>query len=539
MKKKLTRGFALLLIGALLCGGLPVCASASRFTDVPAGAWYANAVEDMAQKGIISGKTANTFDPNGTLSRAEFATMISKCALTSAELKEYDFKSRFSDVSNSHWGKKSINWASEAGVISGTGGGLFNPSGKVTRQDIAVMVYQFVQATGQQLPATQGPMLFVDKDQISGYARASVTACQRGGVISSRGDMRFAPKGTATRAEAAVILSKLLQNIRSSGYKIIRKRLYGTSFRAVEFDPDKFTAGVAMPKGRVRGGESVGSMVSRTGAKIAVNAAFFDMSSYEALGTIIDDGRIITTFERYSPAKSAIVMDSSGRFSVQNFATRISGTVTAANGGQRTVPGLLVNRRPGDNDGSRIVFTRDWGESLGFTAGFAAVVDSRGMVTGVYRGQNVSIPASGYVLALRTPRGDAFEAAFSTGAHMELSVEYEGADSQDLLLALGVGPTLVENGAPYGNSSTYAQEGFATLDTGLGVRRVCIGVRYDGNLVILTAVGSLYEMSQIMAAQGCQSAVNLDGGGSTNLYVNGQWLYGPQDRLLNNMLYFK
>lgn len=540
MKQKLTRILSLLLIAALLCGALPVSAGATaQFTDVPADSWYSAAVEDMAQRGVISGKTAHTFDPNGTLTRAEFAAMISKCALTSRDLNEYDFKSRFSDVANNHWGKKSINWASEAGIISGTGGGKFNPAGKVTRQDIAVMVSQFVRVTGRQLPAVTGPILFFDQNEISGYAQDSVTLCQRGGVISTRGNMRFAPKGSATRAEAAVILSNLLKNIRSSGYSIIRKRLNGTSYRAVEFDPSQFSAGVAMGSSRARGGEGVRSMVSRTGARIAVNAAFFDMDSYEALGTIIDSGRIITTFDRFAPAKSAITMDASGKFSVQNFATRISATVTAADGTPRTMGSMMVNRRPGEGDGSRIIFTSDWGESLAFTAGFAAVVDASGRVTAVYRDQNVSIPKEGYVLALRVPRNDAFEAAFTVGAHMELSVEYEGADTQEIILSLGVGPKIVEYGQPYGNSSTYYQEGFGTLDTGLGVRRVCIGIRDDNHLVIMTAVGSLAEMSDIMTSLDCESAVNLDGGGSTNLYVDGQWLYGPQDRMLNNMLYFK
>ena len=77
------------------------------------------------------------------------------------------------------------------------------------------------------------------------------------------------------------------------------------------------------------------------------------------------------------------------------------------------------------------------------------------------------------------------------------------------------------------------------MPSGGGVRRVCIGVRYDGRLIILTAEASLAALSDIMAAMGCESAVNLDGGGSTNLYVNGQWLYGPQSRMLNNVLYFK
>ena len=106
-------------------------------------------------------------------------------------------------------------------------------------------------------------------------------------------------------------------------------------------------------------------------------------------------------------------------------------------------------------------------------------------------------------------------------------------------LSIAAGPKIVENGRPYGNASTYAAEGLGGIGGESQARRVCIGVRYDGSLLILTAYASLPELSGIMAVMGCQSAVNLDGGGSTNLYVNGQWLYGPTDRALNNALYFK
>ena len=57
--------------------------------------------------------------------------------------------------------------------------------------------------------------------------------------------------------------------------------------------------------------------------------------------------------------------------------------------------------------------------------------------------------------------------------------------------------------------------------------------------MILEANTSVPKLSQIMVAFGCKDAVNLDGGGSANLYVDGYWLYGPQSRLLNTMLYFR
>ena len=90
----------------------------------------------------------------------------------------------------------------------------------------------------------------------------------------------------------------------------------------------------------------------------------------------------------------------------------------------------------------------------------------------------------------------------------------------------------------YGGYSTYREEGFADSVTSGSAVRVCVGIRDSGDLVIAEAYASMPKLAEIMVAMGCQDAVNFDGGGSVNLYVDGYWLYGPQSRLLNNMLVF-
>lgn len=539
MKKVFSRCMALLLTAALLCALAPAYAGAAVFSDVPSGAWYASAVQELVNRGIMNGKGANTFAPNGTLTRGEFVTMLARTALSEGELGQYTYRGIFSDVPQKHWANRYVNWASSAGVVGGVGNGKFEPEKRLTRQDMAVMVVKYARATGLDLPAVNGPKMFLDYRSISSYAADSVTKCQRAGVIDGYGDMTFRPKGVAKRSEAAVLYSRFLANAQSAGYKIIRKRLNGREIAAVEFDPGRFTAGVALGRDRVRGAEQAKSLYSRVGAKIAVNGTFFEFDSYDTYGTVIDNRRPITVYNQFSPAKSAIVMDSSGRFSVENFRTNISATVTAADGREITVKDVGVNRFPYDpKDGTRLIFTSDWGGSLGFKAKYASVVDSSGNVTAAYQDQDVSIPKNGYVFAQRASQSDnSFIQALTPGAYVRLDTEYAGSKTQDIVLAMAAGPKIVENGRPYGNSSTYAAEGLKGI---MGeVRRVCIGVRYDGSLVILTTYSDLPDLSNIMAAMGCESAINLDGGGSTNLYVDGQWLYGPTDRALNTALYFK
>ena len=106
------------------------------------------------------------------------------------------------------------------------------------------------------------------------------------------------------------------------------------------------------------------------------------------------------------------------------------------------------------------------------------------------------------------------------------------------------GPLLIEPYSLMGYSgnyvSTYRAEGFGDAAfTSYNAVRAAIGIQADGSLLILTANTSLPKLSQIMVSLGCVDAINFDGGGSTNLYVDGQWLYGPQERLLNTLLYFK
>lgn len=99
-------------------------------------------------------------------------------------------------------------------------------------------------------------------------------------------------------------------------------------------------------------------------------------------------------------------------------------------------------------------------------------------------------------------------------------------------------PALSRGGKIYGGYSTYEEEGFSYGVTSGNTQRVCAGVRSNGAMVLVEANTNLPTLAQIMLAFGCQDAVNFDGGGSVNLYVDGYWLYGPQSRLLNNMLYF-
>ena len=540
--KKLKRFAAATVSAALLCSALPLSASAARFTDVPQGAWYQAAVESLVEQQIISGTGDSKFSPEANLTRAEFVTMLAKTSLTQEELNAYRFKGSFKDVAEKSWANPYVNWASEVGVASGYEDSTFHPNAAVSRQEMAVMVHNFAKAFGRKMNAVQEKTTFADEASIAKYAAQSVTVCQQAGVISGYKDGTFKPKGVATRAEAAALYSNFLQKCQFGTLPVTRKRVNNTAVRYVEFDPKNYNINLVMARDMVDGAESSTSIVNRTGATIAVNAAFFNMDNYLPVGTLIKEGRVVTVADWFAPYTPSFTINGDGSIAIENFATIHRITRAREDETMEELTKLGFNTWPtSETDATRILFTRDWGHTLAFKAKDAVTVDLDGTVLAVDHDTDVEIPAQGYVLAQRARRwqeGDFFD-TIQVGDHLELTRTYEGASSQDLTLSVAAGPRLLKNGEIYGGLATYQEEGFRDPNiTTYAARRVCLGIKANGNLVLCTAYTNLAQLSRIMLSLGCVEAINLDGGGSTNLYVDGNWVWGPQSRPLNNMLVF-
>ncbi len=544
------RFLSLSLSCLLLVSAFPLSAGAADFSDVPPGAWYEPYVTNLTQQGIITGTSPTTFSPKSYLTRGAFVTILAKTVLTEKELSAYDFQGRFKDVAPSQWYNSAVNWSVENGVVSGYENGTFQPKRRITRQELAKMVTNFANAVGRKMVPSVSSASFTDSGKIASWAKDSVSLCQRCEIITGYKDGSFRPKGLATRAEAAALYSRFLSSCLLSGdYKISRKRINGVSFCSVEFDPSLYRADVLMGRDLVDGSESASSMVSRSSAKIAVDAAFFDMNSYMPYSTIIKHGRVLTVDNDHAPDRPSFTMDALGNFSIESFALRYTATRYGQDGSVSEVREVAFNKWPAtDTDGTRIVFTRDWGRDLAFPAWCALRVDETGQVTAKYenkKGSEIPIPElhKGYVLAQRSRR-TVDEGLFFTGSEVgdfiDLSSTCEGLGSGMPELSIGAGPRLVKDGKVYGDLSTYQNEGFTDPNiTTYSARRMCIGIKKDGSLLIVSAYCTLGELSSLMVSLGCRDAMNLDGGGSSTLYVDGFWLLGPQSRPLNNLLIFR
>jgi endo-1,4-beta-xylanase len=119
----------------------------------------------------------------------------------------------FSDVKEGAWYDQSITTAQALGIVFGKEDGSFGVNDKISRQDMAVMTYRALEAAGLTLANSHEAVTYSDEAAISTYAQEAVTAMQQSGVINGFPKGDFDPKATANRAQAAVILYKLLNQI--------------------------------------------------------------------------------------------------------------------------------------------------------------------------------------------------------------------------------------------------------------------------------------------------------------------------------------
>lgn len=178
------------------------------FTDLQDYVWAKEAVEDMARKGIIHGRKEGIFDPGAPITRAEFATLVTK-------ILAYDDAGEipFSDVPKDAWYYDAVAKAYYNGFISGRNERIFDPEGSITRQEMAVIIGKVLRKKGYTEGESEELTIFKDADGIAAWAKESVALCVNESIMGGMGNETFAPTEKANRAQAAVILYKLYQRM--------------------------------------------------------------------------------------------------------------------------------------------------------------------------------------------------------------------------------------------------------------------------------------------------------------------------------------
>ena len=175
---------------------------AVQFSDVPAGAWYADEVAWVCENGLMNGTSAGRFSPSGTTTRGMIATILYRMADSPAA-----GSGGFRDVPAGKWYAPAVGWASENQVVTGYGDGTFRPENPITREQLAVMLYRYAGSPSAPADALQG---FADADQTGAYAREAMSWAVHEGILTGSKD-RLNPQDQATRAQTAAILMRCSQ----------------------------------------------------------------------------------------------------------------------------------------------------------------------------------------------------------------------------------------------------------------------------------------------------------------------------------------
>lgn len=166
------------------------------------GHWAQKNIEELVASGAVGGYADNTFKPNNTVTRAEFAAMLVK-----ALKLEGKNGTDFADTSN-HWAKEYIAIAASNGIVNGLGADTFAPDALITREQMAVMISKAVQL----VPATED-IEFADSDSISEWARKAIVDNVANGILKGYYDNTIRPQSNTTRAEAATVIVSAMRQL--------------------------------------------------------------------------------------------------------------------------------------------------------------------------------------------------------------------------------------------------------------------------------------------------------------------------------------
>ena len=173
------------------------------FTDVKADDWFYEAVKYAYDNKLMDGTSSTTFAPLMTTNRAMIVTILWR--LEGSPVVNYAMN--FSDVESGVWYTEAVRWAAAEGIVKGYSDTVFAPDDTVTREQLATILYRYVQHTGGGFQGAWAfPLDYADADQVSDWAYEAMCWCTMKSIINGVGGNTLNPQGSATRAEVAQIL---------------------------------------------------------------------------------------------------------------------------------------------------------------------------------------------------------------------------------------------------------------------------------------------------------------------------------------------
>ena len=191
----------------LLCLALFLApgALAASFADVAPGAWYAESVAHVTDSGLMNGTSDTAFTPDGAVTRGMAATVLWRLAGS----PQAAGAAGFPDVEAWYYYADSVAWASENGVVTGFQDGTFGGGSPLTREQLSVLLLRYAKLTGGEVGS--GVLdAYSDREKVSAWAVEGMAHAVGLGLVTGRDDGRLDPTGSATRAQLAVILERLM-----------------------------------------------------------------------------------------------------------------------------------------------------------------------------------------------------------------------------------------------------------------------------------------------------------------------------------------
>ena len=205
MKKKRWLSGLLVLVMLAAVFIVPSAAAELPFEDVAEDSWYYSYVSYAYENKLFNGTSDKTFEPETAMTRSMFVQLMAN--YDGVDLSEGYTSTPFNDVEEGSWYFSAVSWAAENKVVSGTSATTFNPTDEITREQMCLLLLNYAEYAEISFEEKAEPIAFSDEAEISDWAAAAVQVCQKAGIISGKGDGRFDPKGTASRAEVATLLT--------------------------------------------------------------------------------------------------------------------------------------------------------------------------------------------------------------------------------------------------------------------------------------------------------------------------------------------
>lgn len=183
--------------------------SKTKFNDVSANDWFASAVDYVTGKGMMNGTADNTFSPKANTTRGMVVTVLYRL-----ENQPSTSAASFTDVASGAYYANAVAWANANGIVSGYGSGKFGPNDKVTREQLAAILYRYAQYKKYDVSGAKSLDGYTDAQSVSSYAVPALQWANAVGVVTGKSGNKLDPKGNATRAEVAAMLMRFCENVK-------------------------------------------------------------------------------------------------------------------------------------------------------------------------------------------------------------------------------------------------------------------------------------------------------------------------------------